>query len=59
MTADVLRYPCACEIESAADSCPHVDAAVAKILGKKWDHVNAIIEMEIAETGADPRENDS
>lgn len=46
MSATVLRYPCACEVKSADDSCAHVDDAVAKILGKKILRLNSVADME-------------
>lgn len=42
----MLRYPCACEIQSAADSCPHVDALLAKMFGVKIATLNSVAAME-------------
>lgn len=47
MSATVLRYPCACEIDSGDYSCPHVDAAIAKIMGQEWADANAEITARV------------
>ena len=36
----ILRFPCACVIQSNAESCRHVDAFEARKLGLRWKAAN-------------------